>query len=323
MPPHSYRVVIGFYRRRGGPPGSKRALAAKLLQHAPNMLALDRRSDRCDILHFQWLAVQPLDLFVLPRRRPLVLTAHDILPHEGRPGQEAAQRRLYHRFDAVIAHTRRGRDRLVSEVGVAPEKITVIPIGAYNHLTHVANRAPLPPELRNVEGPVALFFGKLRPNKGLDVLLSAWREVDHGELWIVGAPGMDVASLQRSAPPRTRFITRWVSESEVPAFFERADVVVLPYRRIEQSGVALTALAFERPMVLADVGGLGEIAATGAGVLFPPGDALALADALTSLFADETRRDRMRARAAQAKAGEYSWQSIAERTLAVYEGLAP
>jgi glycosyltransferase involved in cell wall biosynthesis len=85
--------------------------------------------------------------------------------------------------------------------------------------------------------------------------------------------------------------------------------------------VLFTALAFGTPLLLSAVGGFPEIAATGAAELVPPGDADALAQALTELLGDEERRTRMAAAARAAAAGPYSWDAIAQRTLALYSGL--
>jgi glycosyltransferase involved in cell wall biosynthesis len=115
-----------------------------------------------------------------------------------------------------------------------------------------------------------------------------------------------------------------VSDAELASLFRRADVVVLPYTRtdrFDQSGVLATALAFVTPTVLSDVGGFGEVAATGAGMLVPPGDAAALAGALGELLGDESRRTRMSQAAATAAAGPYSWDEAARRTLDVYREL--
>ena len=84
--------------------------------------------------------MQPLDVHLLPRDRPLVLTAHDVLPREPRRGQLAAQRRLYERVDAVVVHSEHGRARLVDALGIAPEKVHVIAHGAFEHLTARAGR---------------------------------------------------------------------------------------------------------------------------------------------------------------------------------------
>ena len=95
-----------------------------------------------------------------------------------------------------------------------------------------------------------------------------------------------------------RFISRYVPDAELASYFRRADVVVLPYSRTErfdQSGVLATALAFAKPVVLSDVGGFGEVAATGAGVLVEPGDVGSLAAALGRLLGDEAERARLAA----------------------------
>ena len=121
-----------------------------------------------------------------------------------------------------------------------------------------------------------------------------------------------------------RFVPRFITDPEIPAYFSRADLVVLPYRAIEQSGVLYTALAFGRPIVASDVGGFGEVAAeTGALRVVPPGDAPALARALAELLADADERDALAAAAAGAADGIYSWDAIAERTLDVYRTLVP
>ena len=111
---------------------------------------------------------------------------------------------------------------------------------------------------------MVLCFGLMRPYKGIDLLLEAWRGIDGAELWIAGMPRMDISALTAAAPPGVRFVPRFIGDDELPAYFRRADLVVLPYREIDQSGVLFTALAFGKPLLLSDVGGFPEIAATGA-----------------------------------------------------------
>jgi glycosyltransferase involved in cell wall biosynthesis len=318
-----YALREHFYRHARGAAGGRLRTAAKLAEHVPDMLRYRQVARAADVVHFQWLDVPWLDRLLLPRR-PLVLTAHDLLPREPRPGQVSAQRRLYDAVDALVVHSEHGRGQLVDVVGVERAKVHVIHHGAFSYLARLPPQ-PLAQELEHVAGPVVLFFGLLRPYKGVDVLLEAWRELPAGaELWIVGRPRMDIAPLRASAPPGVRFISRYVSDAELASFFRRADVVVLPYTRtdrFDQSGVLATALAFVTPTVLSDVGGFSEVAATGAGVLVPPGEAAALAATLGELLGDEDRRTRMAAAAATAAAGPYSWDESARLTLALYAQL--
>jgi glycosyltransferase involved in cell wall biosynthesis len=320
--PDGYERVERFYRRGPSAARSRGRFAAKLAQHVPDMLAYRRAAAAADVVHFQWLTVQPVDVHLLPRSRPLVLTAHDVLPREPRRGQLDAQRRLYERVDAVVVHSEHGRERLVAQLGIAPEKVRVIAHGAFDHLTRVADERPLPPELQRVDKPVVLFFGLLRPYKGLDVLLEAWREIDDAELWIAGMPRMDIAALRAAAPPSVRWVPRFVADDELGAFFRRADLVVLPYREIDQSGVLFTALAFGAPLLLSAVGGFPELGEMGAAALVPPGDPGALASELRRLLADRAARDALAAGARAAAAGRFSWDAIAREHLALYGALA-
>jgi glycosyltransferase involved in cell wall biosynthesis len=320
-PPEGYRVRELFYRRAFGPPGSQLRSLTKLAGHLPAMARLRALAREADVVHFQWLPVQWLDAHLLPRR-PLVLTAHDLLPREPRPGQTRAQRRLYDAVDAIVVHSEYGRSAL-SALGVDSRKLHVIHHGAFQHL--VSESGELPPELPQTDAPVVLFFGLLRPYKGLDVLLEAWREVDRGELWIVGRPRMPFDARQHRADAgRLHVVPRFVSEAELAALFTRAAVVVLPYlktERIDQSGVLATALAFGKAIVVSDVGGFPEVAAAGAARLVPAEDALALAGALDELLADRSAREQLEAGARAAAEGPYSWREAARRTLELYSTL--
>jgi glycosyltransferase involved in cell wall biosynthesis len=317
-----YRVTESFYRRtaRRGLEARGR-MALKLAEHVPDMLRYRRHAAAADVVHWQWLTVQPLDARLLPRKRPQVLTAHDILPREPRPGQLAATRRLVGRMDAVVAHSEHGAARLRDELGVPADRVRVVPHGAFDYLARQADERPLPDELADVEGPVVLFFGLLRPYKGIDVLLEAFRDVSGAELWVVGMPRMPLEPLREAAGSGVRFVPRFITDPEIPAYFRRADVVVLPYREIDQSGVLYTALAFGKALVLSDVGGFGEMAGHGAARLVPPGEPSPLAGALSELLVDQGERERLSSAALAAAAGPYSWDLAAERTLALYRDL--
>jgi glycosyltransferase involved in cell wall biosynthesis len=346
-----------FYRlaHRGAAAGprSRVRLALKAAEHVPDMLRYRRAARAADVAHFQWLTLQPLDVHLLPRRRStaaagvrpkLVLTAHDVLPREPRPGQLAAQRRLYERMDAVVVHSEHGRRRLTDELGLARELVHVIPHGVLRPWQGLAGnggeppgRVALPPEFREVEGPVVLFLGLLRPYKGLDVLLEAWRAtaaqarvagMRGAELWIVGMPRMELDPLyaaaraaERAGAGRVRLLPRFVSAVETGAFMHRASLAVLPYREIDQSGVLFTALGAGKPLLLSDAGGFPEVAATGAARAVRSGDPQALAGALVELLGDSWALAEMAARAGDAIAGRYSWEAIARAHLELYERL--
>ena len=189
---------------------------------------------------------------------------------------------------------------------------------------------------------VALFFGHVRPFKALDVVLRAWRELKSdvlllvaGEAWWKSADeyrqladdlGLALSGAAAPPPPRggegaaapqrtVRFDFRFIPDAEIATWFAACDVVLAPYRIEAQSGVALTAFHFARPVIATRVGGLPEIIDGQNGILIPPEDPAALARAVDEFF---TARDRAAMeRAAAATARKYSWPEYAK----VFESL--
>jgi glycosyltransferase involved in cell wall biosynthesis len=365
--PNGYVRHEFFYRAALGAPGGGVRTLSKLAQHVPDMLRYRRAAGSADLIHFQWLPVQYLDGHLLPakrardgRLRPLVLTAHDVLPREPRPGQLSAQKRLYDRFDAIVVHSENGRARLIEELGADGDRVHVIPHGVFTHLapaiaggsrtasggmeTEVGeseigmSEKDDAPRARGgasvfesaqakAERPTVLMFGLMRPYKGIDVLLDAWRGTDgeppieDAELLIAGMPRMDISGLQAAAPANVSFDPHFVGDDELPAYFERAALVVLPYLQADQSGVLFTALAFGKPLLLSDVGGFPEMQDTGAVRIVKAGDPRALGKALRELLADRATLTEMCVRARAAADGRYSWKAIAAAHIALYERL--
>jgi len=313
---------------------------AKGIEHPLDMARLLRclRRWKPDVIHFQWLALAPVDQLFLRRLRkiaPLVLTVHDTEPFQGAPSsrlQVFGLQRAYKHFDRYIVHTQMSRQQLMRHIGVEESKVEVIPPGVYNYYQEYPSISTRPDQdIRHLQTPLrVLFFGVLKPYKGVDVLLEAFaklpkRLLERSELQIVGLPRIPVELLQLLArqlgvEDRVSWDLRFVDEPEVASYFEQADVVVLPYRRIDQSGVLMVALAFGKPVVASRVGGFAEVLSDGVhGFLVEPGDPNALASALATVLGDDVLRNRM-ARAVQAlSSGELSWKSIARRTMELYQ----
>lgn len=338
-----YRVSPDFYRRAtAGDGGNRIRRLLKLIEHGPDMLRLRRkleleaRQPGPLVTHYQWLTLPELDRRLLSRHRPRVLTAHYVLPPRPSSRDLGRARSLYGQMDAVIAHSRGGARRLIDEIGLPAERVRVIPHGSFEHLTRFAVDEWLPPEFAGTtgengkRGPVILFFGLLRPYKGLDVLIEACRgltETAEGipELWIAGNPRMNLDDLQATAaklPIPVRWATRFIGDNEIAPMMRRADLLVLPYRDGEQSGVLYTGLAFGKAMVVSDVGGIGEVAREhGLARLVQPDDPAGLGAALSGLVADREARGILEAKAIEAAAGPFSWSRIAGETMTLYREL--
>lgn len=301
--PEGYIREEFFYRRAVGAAGTRLRTLSKRLQHAPDLRRYRRRDDLPDVLHSQWST--RLDARIRAPR-PTVLTVHD--PH-GAVGLARA--------DAVIVHSAYARNQLLTAhiPGLAPERIHVIHHGPLE----LGPPTSLPPELPPPRGPVVLCFGLIRPYKGIETLLAAWRRVRRGELWIVGRPMYDL-----EVPAGVGYVPRYVSDGEQSALFAAADIVVLPYRRSERfgfSGVLATAMAAGKATVVSELGGFFEAIAAGAVRPVAPGDSVRLAEILQELIDHPQERLHLGAAASQAAEDLYSWDSAAAQTLAVYRDL--
>jgi glycosyltransferase involved in cell wall biosynthesis len=316
-----------FYRHAVGAAGSRLRALNKRAEHIPDMLRYRRDAARnADISHFEWLTIPRLDLRLLPDG-PTVLTIHDPLERGGRRPPLPAS--AFARVDAVVVHSEYAREQVLAQHGLEPARVHVIRHGAMSEFPpgveiHTLELPMLPRELADDGTPVVLCFGLIRPYKGIETLLRAWRGVTDAQLWIVGRPMMDLAPLRASAPPSVQFLPRFVTRHEERALFTRADIVVLPYERSDRfgfSGVLATAFGYGKAIVLSDVDGLSEVAddpAHPAARLVPPSDPEALHAALAELLDDDESRAQLVAAAKNAAATTYSWDTAAQATVALY-----
>jgi glycosyltransferase involved in cell wall biosynthesis len=326
--PDGYGVEEHFYRRSNTlAVGSRLRPVAKAAEHVADLRRLGRllRHDPPDVVHVQWCVLRALERPFYRRLHaaglPVVFTAHDPVPNIGGAARRRSVAATARTFERVVCHSEWGRAALIERCGVDPGRVRVIPHGAFSYLRGL----PVAEPAVDPDGPLAVAPGLIRPYKGVDVLLAAWprvrEQVPRATLLVAGRPMMDVASLATDQPGVV-FLPRYLSDSELAAALRRADVVVLPYRRIDNSGVLAAALAFGAPLVMSDVGGFGELhRSDGVGELVPPGDAAELAAVLGRLLGDRAARARLGERSAAAAAGPLGWASIAERTEAVYREL--
>src|SRR5436190_14791839 len=203
---------------------SRARLAVKGLEYAPSVARLTRRIARLDpdVVHVQWLPRPELDLRWLRRiadERPVVLTAHDVLPRRRRA--QPAWPDVLETAERVVVHSQRGVEQLV-ELGLPRERIVRIPHPVFEG-------EPLPPP----KGRTLLFFGLIRDYKGLDVLLDALPEIPDAELVVASDPIDPIPKRDANVEWQLRFI----QADEVPGLMARAAAVILPYRQLDSSGV--------------------------------------------------------------------------------------
>jgi glycosyltransferase involved in cell wall biosynthesis len=326
--------IVGRYPLPRGP---RRVL--KLIELALNLTALSLRAlvRPPAILHIQYLPLVrwplPFDLWFaqLCRKRgsALVLTVHDLMPHDTAERYKAIFHRVYQQMDALICHSDHVRGRLELEFGIDREKVHVIPHGPFFY--------DLPPVDRNdvrakygipAHRQLVLWQGIIFPYKGVDVLLKAWQQVEQNapdvHLIIAGTGSSELlaelkAQVQGLGLNNVALDLRFASTEELVAIYRAADIVVYPYRAITTSGALATGLSLGKAVVASDLPVFRELLTDGeTALLVSPGNIDQLAQALLTLLMNESLRHRVAEQVRAINFGPQSWQKIAASTLQVY-----
>jgi glycosyltransferase involved in cell wall biosynthesis len=312
----------------------------KLLESMVNLKALAVRFliSPPDVVHVQFLPMLtsrvPLDLWFVEfcrwRGSKIVLTVHDLLPHDTGEAHKAAFDELYRTVDAMICHSESIRTRLGTEFSVPAGKVSVIPHGPFFYdLPPGGSQDALRGFQLDPKQLLVLWQGIIFPYKGIDLLLRSWQQVEakseNACLVIAGTGAPDLLEEIRAQVAglglrRVKLHFRFISTEELVALYRAADVVVYPYRAITTSGALATGLALGKTIVATDLPVFRELLTDRENaLLIPPQDSAALGAALTELIQDAALRERLGSQVRAMNFGDESWLSIAKKTLAVYE----
>jgi glycosyltransferase involved in cell wall biosynthesis len=298
------------------------------------------------LFHIQW----PYKLVLLDRTlllayykllgKRIIFTAHNV-DADARDGtstwlRQASLRFFYRHVDHLIVHTDKMKKQLVDDFGISGAKISVIPHGvmssvAVTGMSRSAARAKLG---LGGEEKVVLFFGLITPYKGIETLVEAVGRLNRAgnnyRLMIAGrikecqGYWFKIEELIRNQGLQNQVRTdlRHVPDEEIEAYFQAADLLVLPYRDIFQSGALFLTYRFGLPVVATDVGSFREdIAAAQAGFVCQPSDPASMAQTIDRYFGSELYRNLevSRAHIREYASENYSWQKIGHSTRELYE----
>ena len=254
----------------------------------------------------------------------LILTVHNVIPHDrDTPEMRRHLESAYRIPHSLIVHTKRAQQRLMDEFGVDPDRILVMEHGLDeivipNEADIAATRAALGYE---PDQKVVLFLGWVRRYKGVDLLLEAARYLSDDIRVLIAGNCIDSEYRQEivqtieggSLGTRVTWEFGYLSEKRVSELLGAADVLVMPYRQIDQSGVLFAALRHGIPVVAFDVGSLRDYLPEGTGVVVPSGDTKALADAIGAMGPVKCVRNRI-----HAVARRFRWQETVKPVLREY-----
>jgi glycosyltransferase involved in cell wall biosynthesis len=297
---------------------------------------------RGDVVHFQGMLHLPLGfvLLCLPKLQgaSVVLTAHDPLPHRWRLPRalrrlERAMLHLSYRLcDNIIVHNRTGEELLRREFNIPASRISVVPHGWY------AEDYASTPDACSASELSLLAFGSIRENKGLHLAIAGLQMANRAlpspaRLTIAGhcdpaeeAYWNHCKQLIAAAPAHIEVIDRRIDDAEVAHLFARHHALLLPYTNFSsESGVATLALSRRRALLATASGGLGElISQADCGVLIRSQDAAGVAEAIrTAANLGPQRLLLMGIEGHRLVREARSWESVAEKTSAVYARFLP
>lgn len=324
--------LVGRFRLPAGP---RRVL--KLAEALLNMTALAARFlwTPPAVVHVQYLPLLrwglPVERWFLSfcrmRGARIVLTVHDLLPHDTGKRYQATFAGLYASADHLICHSESVRTKLTHDFAMSADKISVIPHGPFFY--DLADSGTPSTTTSAMPDLLVLWQGIIFPYKGVDVLLRAWKIVEkrapNARLLVMGLGDPDLLRQLREQAntlgiKRATLDFRFLSAEELVRTYRAADAVVYPYRAITTSGALATGLALGKAIVASDLPVFRELLHHEENALLaPPDDSECLAEAIIAVVTDPALRHRLAANVRTMNFGEQLWSAIVEATMTVYK----
>ncbi len=280
-----------------------------------------------DVLHVQETNDPWYDLTLMMNKMPpLVTTIHDVFRHPGDKqsvfGSEYTRRIAFHRSQQIIIHANHLKNVMIEQFNVPEQRLNVIPHGElgtfFQRLAKNQNAVVRDPH-------TLLFMGRIWPYKGLKYLIEAIplvaERIPDIKLIIAGR-GENIEQYFPAGYDASRFeiLNRFIGSDEIATLFQRSTLSILPYIEASQSGVAAIAYGIGTPIVASDVGGLSEVIRhEREGLLVPPRNAPALAEAIIRLLSDLPLQEQMRQELLARCQQDLAWSNIAKQTVATYQ----
>lgn len=287
------------------------------------------------LAHFHFFHVGPLEFFNVLLARLLgmrvVITAHDVEAFKEGLSLPLFSRWVYRAARRVIAHSQIAKRELTQELGVAEHKIDVIAHG--NYVAGIP--ADITREMARAHFGIAadkrvlLFFGQIKDVKGLEVLLEGFalalrkdarlHLLIGGRVWKTDFAKYQAVIDRHGFAPSCSLHLRYIPDDEVAYFYRCADLVVLPYLRIYQSGVVLLAMSYGSPVLVSDIAGMREaVEDERTGFVFRGRDPEHLAQRLGEIFAVSGRAEAIALAGLRKVTRHNDWNRLGEQSLACY-----
>lgn len=217
-----------------------------------------------DIIHFQWFKIPFLDIFLLLfiklfyRKIKLICTVHNILPHDSGNNLKYVFKHIYRKFDTLLVHDIMAKRDLISMFNISDANITQIVHGVIDLDTDITIVNQIVENNQRANNIVFGVLGNFNEYKGIDLVLDAWENIskENNVHLLIAGKGSVEALKNRSSDEKLTINNKYLSDEEFLAHVKISDVILLPYRKISQSGLLLTALSEKKYVIVSNVGGL-------------------------------------------------------------------
>lgn len=293
------------------------------------------KSNGARICHFHFFHIGVLEFFNLIAAKVFrfrcIVTIHDVEPFVGRLSIPFLTKLTYRIVDHIVVHNKLSKDEIQKILDVK-SKTTIIHHGNYlPFLNNLPSKVDARKILKiNDTAKVLLFFGQIKQVKGLDILLKAcipiMKEYPDYYLVIAGRPWKDdlntYEQMIKESGVEKRIISffRFIDDDELPTFFSASDLIVLPYRRIYQSGVLLMAMSYGIPVLASNIEGMTEIIQDGkTGFLFQSESTQSLSQKIIDAFSDKGKTQDIAESGLKSVKDDYSWEKAGLLTARCYQ----
>lgn len=288
------------------------------------------------IIHvqFPFIFIDFYYLRKLKRNAKLILTVHDILPHKyiiNKSIDLYFMKKTYEIFDYYIVHSNQNKYELANYFKIKEDNIFVVEHGIEfpkkikrEEVNKFRKKYKLPKNIK-----IILFFGNIRTNKRLDLLLKALAEINKDDYYLIVAGKTSNNHFykeylkiieEQNLMNNVLFLNRFMEEREIPLLFNIADFIVLPYKYFHsQSGVLSTAVSYKLPVIVSDTGSMGDfVRENDIGMVFEPNSLKQLRENIQYFIDSDLKRYKLNEIRCLDK---FNWQRIARKTLDVYNSI--
>jgi len=290
------------------------------------------------VFHFHIFYTNILVLFNLLLVKLLfgkvVLTIHDVASFAKDNKSTLISNLVYKLTDLILTHNQFSKDEIIKIDSLLNERIHIVPHGNYTPFINIQQDKKKSREYLDLptEKTILLFFGMIKKVKGLDILLQSFKKVvdinPDTILLIAGKPWENDFAFYQQIIDKNNLSAniishiKFIPHEHVEHYYCASDLVVLPYKKIYQSGVLMMTLSYERPVLVSDLPPLKELVIDNEnGFFFKSEDVNDLAEKLNQILSDKDNLERVRKNGKILINKKFSWDAIGKLTKEAYQTL--